>query len=584
MTNARIEVLDELVADQIAAGEVIERPASVVKELVENSLDAGAARIQLDIEEGGASRIRVLDNGAGIRADQVKLAFERHATSKIRNLADLDDVASFGFRGEALPSIASVSKIALRTRTKDDIAGVLLSLEGGKVSEQRDVGCPVGADIEIRELFFNTPARLKFLKRETTEASHCSEALVRLAAFRHDVAFSMTSNGRRIRDLPKVDRSEERIASIFPTERLVLAEGAEAGIQVTAILGPSERARPGAGSLYTYVEGRFVRDKTLLKAVTQAFGGTLEAGRYPVGLIGLSLPRGSFDVNVHPQKIEVRFADPQAVYRAVVRVVGEMAAKAVWTLGSGEASKAAEEESGFKYSSEPYRPPGRLVPPPVNAGRLPPPSPPRGEAGRGADAVGKSREWFTNLAYIGQAMGVFLLFEDKDDLVIIDQHAAHERVVYERLRSQLAAGAIASQKLLLVHNIDLGPQDAERIVEFSDDLGRLGLDVVRSGPDRVAIHAVPAELTEASPDRVLADMVLALEEGRRGSRGDAEEAVLMKMACHGSIRGGRSVEKKEIDALLRQLDRVDFAGHCPHGRPVLTKIPWREIFKRVGRG
>ncbi|MCP4603151.1 MAG: DNA mismatch repair endonuclease MutL [Proteobacteria bacterium] len=592
MSEARIEVLAKLVADQIAAGEVVERPGSVIKELLENSLDAGATRIQLDIEAGGTKRIRVLDNGAGITADQVGLAFKRHATSKIRVLNDLEGVTSYGFRGEALPSIASVSRITVRTRTENDVAGQLFRLEEGEIVEQKEVGSPVGTDIEVRDLFFNTPARLKFLKRESTESSHSSEALVRLSACRHDVSFTMTSGGRRIRDLPRVERIEERVSDMFSRENLVRAEGSEEGIGVLAILGPPERARTGAGSLYTYVNGRFMRDKTLLRAVTQSFGGTLEAGRYPIGLIELTLPLGSFDVNVHPQKTEIRFADSQAIYRAVVRVVGEMTARAAWALGSRETSKVSEVKEEFTPKSEPYRPQARLVPPPsvpprpsvierADTSTETPISPPLQSTV--IEATAKKRR-FSDLDYIGQAKGVFLLFENEDDLIIIDQHAAHERVVYERLRAQLTDGQIHSQRLIIPHNVDLGPADAERIASLAESLGNLGLEVARSGPDRVTIHAVPAELTEASPDRLLADMVIALEEGRQGSRGKAEEIAISKMACHGSMRSGRTIEKPEIKALLEQMDQVDFAGHCPHGRPVLTRIPWREIQRRVGRG
>ncbi|MCP4675564.1 MAG: DNA mismatch repair endonuclease MutL [Deltaproteobacteria bacterium] len=602
MTEVGIQLLDGLVADQIAAGEVVERPGSVVKELIENSLDAGATRIQLDIDTGGTARIRVLDNGAGIPEPQVRLAFERHATSKIRRLEDLEGVGTYGFRGEALPSISSVSKMTIRTRTADDVAGTMLRLEGGKVIDQREVGCPVGTDIEVADLFFNTPARLKFLKRASTEASHSSEALVRLAACRPDVSFIMTSGGRRIRDLPRVERIEERISSMFGRESLVRAEGQEGGVNVLAVLGPPERARAGAGSLYTYVDGRFIRDKTLLRAVTQAFGGTLESGRYPVGLIRLSMPPGSFDVNVHPQKTEVRFVDAQIVYRAVVRVVGEMVSRAAWTLGGDQSSKIAEVPEDLHTSPEPYRPSGRLVPPPVNAGATAPsnfPSPPRGEAGREApppiqdnqplphiastDEDNGTPGRFTDLEYIGQAKGLFLLFESGDELVIIDQHAAHERVVYERLRTQLGSGQILSQRLLVPHNVDLGPADAERIVRLGARLERLGLEVAQSGSDRVTIHAVPAELVDASLDRLLADMVIALEERRDDSRGDMEDGVLARMACHSSLRGGRLVQRAEARALLEQMEQVDFAGHCPHGRPVLAQIPWSEIRRRVGR-
>jgi DNA mismatch repair protein MutL len=591
---AQIAVLDSLTADQIAAGEVVERPASVVKELVENSLDAGATRVRLDIEAGGVARIRVLDNGTGIAPEQVALAFERHATSKMARLEDLDTVATHGFRGEALPSIASVSKISLRTRIQDHVAGQLLRLEGGKIVEQREEGCPVGTDIEVKDLFFNTPARLKFLKRETTEAGHASEALVRLAIWRPDVAFSMTSSGRRSRELPKVERVEERVAGLFGGETLIRAQGTESGVDVLAVLGPPERARPGAGSLYTYVNGRFIRDKALLKAVTQAFGGTLERGRYPVGMIGLAVPAGSYDVNVHPQKTEIRFVDPGAIFNAVARVVGEMVRAPSWALGAPGPAKVAEGAEAASAGDTTYRSSARLVPPPPDPGRdLSTPvrtTPATGTEApiqpglpHGAHVDGEPIGRFSDLRYIGQAKGLFLLFESGEELVIIDQHAAHERITFEKLRDQLNRGGIAAQKLLLPHTVELGPEDTERIASLIGKLDRLGLEVSRSGPDRIAVHALPAELAGASPDRLLADMVMALEEGRVDSRGELDDKILATMACHGSLRSGQTVEKPEVDALLTQMETVDFAGHCPHGRPVLARIPWHEIRRRVGR-
>ncbi len=611
MTDARIEVLDKITADQIAAGEVVERPGSIVKELLENSLDAGATKVRLDIDAGGVGRIRLLDDGEGISRDQVKTAFLRHATSKMRRIEDLNDVATFGFRGEALPSIASVSRVTVRTRRASDIAGVELVLVGGEVQSERDAGCPVGTDIEVADLFYNTPARLKFLKKDTTEASHCAEALVRAAAVRPDVSFLMRSSGRTMRELPRVEKIEDRISLMFPKERLVRAHGTELGIEVLAVLGPPETARAGANSLYTYVNNRFVRDKILLRALTQSFGGTLEGGRYPSGMLHLRVPPGSIDVNVHPQKIEVRFADTDAVYRAVTRVVGEAVARGAWSLFATPTDRARESEPA-PYIRSALRPEGRLIPKPA-APFLPPTLSPKAalpriesDTSRDTDPVeapeaeGASESappanlfdaakdlpgaaCFADLRLIGQTQNLFLIFEDDEDLVIVDQHAAHERVTYERLRRDFEKGGIPSQRLLLPHAVDLGPADAERVFGLADDLLSLGMEIARSGPDRITIHQVPAELTDASPDRLLADMVLALEEGRKGSKGEWAEKVLSTMACHNSIRAGRPVDPREVEALLAQMDAAEFKGHCPHGRPVLIRIPYREIRRRLGR-
>ena len=599
MTENKIRILEPVIADQIAAGEVVERPASVIKELVENSIDAGATKVRVEIDGGGVNRIRVADNGAGIPREEAPLAFKRHATSKIARLEDLEAVRTFGFRGEALPSIASVSRVTLRTRTADDVAGTVLTLEGGVPGGVRDAGCPVGTDIEVADLFFNTPARLKFMKKESTESGHCAEALVRIALIRPAVSFTFTTQGRKTRDLPRVERPGERVAALFPGESLAISESDRDGIGVLAILGPPQRAKAGAGSLYTYVNGRFVRDRAILRAVTQAFAGTLEPGRYPVGYISMTLPPGSFDVNVHPQKTEVRFADPSAVYRALTRGVGEMVSSSVWSIGAPSReepltnSGVAEEPIEYRRESA-DRP---LIAPPSTSApgshipsgeRAPLPSsgiggPVRREAVPQRPLREGPEGKFSAMRYIGQAKGTFLVLEDDDDLVLLDQHAAHERVTFERLRRQLAAGGISSQRLLMPHAVDLGPAETERIEELEERLGSLGLDISRAGPDRIAIHSVPAELAGASPDRLLADMVLALESSREGSRGDTDDGVLATMACHTSIRAGRAVDPREVESLLKEMDEIDFAGHCPHGRPVLARITWNEIRRRVGR-
>ncbi|MBN2528165.1 MAG: DNA mismatch repair endonuclease MutL [Deltaproteobacteria bacterium] len=637
----KIKVLHKVVADQIAAGEVVERPASVVKELIENSIDAGADQITLEIDGGGVGRIRVLDNGAGFDSDDVELAFLRHATSKITNIEDLNAIRSFGFRGEALASIASVAKVTVHTRVKDAVAGTRVRIEGGELLDKRDAASPVGCDFEVRELFYNVPARLKFLKKESTESSHCIEALVRMALVRPDVSFKVMSNGRKVRELVKVNDDTERVKALFSTEALAMTEGEEFGVKVRAVLGAPEKARAGAASLYTYVNGRYIRDRALLRAVTQAFGHTLESGRYPVGFIALDVPPNAFDVNVHPQKTEVRFANPQSVFRAVSHVVGAMAARSPWahavsekvtSYGSGvrgDANSAthnpssgnAVREASVDYgrptqASFPSPPtsgfsgmrPGvfeeRTTPanresdtPGIMAGPLPqssmvknhdvfqalPNSIPKEVPDVAAIfASDDEPRGFSALRFVGQARNMFLVMEDEADLVIIDQHAAHERVTYERLRRELAQGRIASQRLLTPHMIDLGPAETERIIEKKDALSRLGLEVEQAGADRIAVYGVPPEIS-ASPERLLAELVLALEEGREGAKGEMEDKAVATLACHSSIRAGRSMKVLEVEALLAQMDKVDFAGHCPHGRPVLARIPFAEIRRRVHR-
>ncbi|MBN2804329.1 MAG: DNA mismatch repair endonuclease MutL [Deltaproteobacteria bacterium] len=633
----RIEVLSSVVADQIAAGEVIERPASIIKELVENSIDANATSIQVEVDSGGIGRIRIFDNGDGFPKQDVETAFLRHATSKISNIDDILNINSYGFRGEALASIAAVSKLTVLTRTDEDVAGKKLVIHGGRTVENKDAGCPVGTDFEIRDLFYNVPARLKFLKRESTETSHCIEAVTRMALIRPDISFKIISKGRVVKKFIKTDEPAKRVKDLFKDEPLALAKGEENGVAVTAILGPPDRARAGGGSLYTYVNGRYIRDKALLGAVSRAFAGTLDKGRYPVGYISITVPPTGVDVNVHPQKTEVRFANTQAVFRAVSHVVGAMVARSPWVkkeedltdinfnFQQGDNAKFFEiNESNLAYDSDSDNmvpPPSGLKFPDINkyssldeisvkteksvAGSVNHDNTRSSftEAGTGADTETVPRQEniplqnsfsksltlpsgagvFSSMSFIGQAKGTFLLFEDGDDLVVMDQHAAHERVTYENLRTQLLDGRVKSQRLITPHNVDLGPSEADRIEEHKDELSKLGLDIERSGEDRISIYSVPSEVGGASPDKLLAETVIAIEEGREGSGGDMEDKAVATIACHGSIRAGRKVLKEEVDSLLMQMDKIDFAGHCPHGRPVLTRLSWREIAKKVGR-
>ena len=633
----KIKVLHKVVADQIAAGEVVERPASVVKELIENSIDAGADQVTLEIDGGGVGRIRVLDNGAGFDSDEVETAFLRHATSKIANIEDLNAISSFGFRGEALASIASVAKVTVHTRVKDAVAGTRLQIEGGEIVSKREAPSPVGTDFEVRELFYNVPARLKFLKKESTESSHCIEALVRMALVRPEVAFKVISNGRKVRELVKVTDATERVKALFSSEVLAMTEGEENGVSVQAVLGAPDRARAGAGALYTYVNGRYIRDRALLRAVTQAFGHTLAPGRYPVGYIAVAVPPHAFDVNVHPQKTEVRFANPQSVFRAVSHVVGAMAARSPWTHTAASYEEAPEDahdkdavidedrtdadsrnavrEKAVGYSdaeqiSFPAPPasgfsgyaPGKRFGEGDGKVASKIPLSPFPEGGKGPSNEAADRKIplfkgdrgispsthssyespFSSLRFVGQVRNMFLIMEDADDLVIIDQHAAHERVTYEKLRKQLADGSIRSQRLLSPHMIDLGPAETERIIEKKEALSKLGLEVEQAGADRIAVYGVPPEIS-ASPERLLAELVMALEEGREGTKGELEDHAVATLACHSSIRAGRGLQEKEVNALLSQMDAVDFAGHCPHGRPVLARIPFSEIRRRVHR-
>jgi DNA mismatch repair protein MutL len=613
----RIALLPPDVANQIAAGEVVERPSSVVKELVENALDAGAQTVTVSLDGGGLARIAVTDDGSGMAPDDLKLAVVRHATSKIRSADDLVGVATYGFRGEALPSIASVSKFRVTSRAKGSDAEATL----------RPAGCQVGTTVSVEDLFYNTPARRKFMRSPQTEGASCVEIVVRMAIPRPDVRFVVRRDGRAVRELLRHADFAARVREIWPDENLADLRGSRGAVKVTALLGPPERARAGANHLALYVNGRHVRDRVLLRAVAQAYGSTLEGGRYPVGALLLEVPPEDVDVNVHPQKTEVRFASQGAVFEAVAAVLRDAAGPAPWAqatlrprdfwaehLAAGPAveNKAAaliaraEAATGepaapvapvaahafveapadpadpwarilqAPYPPKPYDLPER--PAPVTAPSAPPPvteAQPAPSELPGGGAFGALR-------YVGQLRRMYLLCENETGIVILDQHAAAERVTFERLRRAYAARAVAMQPMLVPERVEFSPEDVALLEERVDDLASVGMDLAPIGPTTVAIRAVPALLLRADPRRLARDLVSELSrQGNDFSR--ARDLVLATMACHGSVRGGDTLADEEARALLLALDGVDFGGHCPHGRPVVWSMRWPELERKVGR-
>ena len=590
----RIQTLPTDLANQIAAGEVVERPASVVKELVENALDAGATRIKVELERGGATLIRVTDDGAGMDEDDAVLALQRHATSKIRHKDDLFALTTFGFRGEALPSIASVSKLRLSTRARGAREGVEVLLEGGGAARPRPTGAAEGTSVEVRDLFFNVPARRKFLKSTGTEAAHVSEALLLAALARPDVSFFLVRDGRSAREWLRAASRRERAAQTFDaSERLEACSGGAGPMQVEAHLAPPERARAGAAGLHLLVNGRPVRDRALARAVAQAYGSVLEPGRYPVGVVYVEVPAGDVDVNVHPQKAEVRFADARALFDAVTRELHAVLARAfsLPTLGASRAWMGGRGGRGSTASPfgalvvEQGADPWKLALPDDLAGQaslaettgLPMP-------GASADPnLFEGVGFYASLEFLAQVRGTFLVCSGSDGLYILDQHAAAERVTFNRLRKAFASRSIATQRLLIPDVIELLPTEVATLEERAADVNALGIEVRAVGSGAVAVHAVPALLSRARPERIVRDLVAELGLADRRPFGDAADLVLATMACHGSIRAGDMVSRAEAGALLRALDDIDFAGHCPHGRPVVTRIGYDELERRVGR-
>ncbi len=591
----RIHKLTDELANQIAAGEVVERPSSVVKELVENALDAGATRVVVDVELGGTTLVRVCDDGDGMSPEDAVLCLERHATSKIGRFSDLSDLGTFGFRGEALPSIASVSRLVLSTRPRDSNEGVKVSVAGGALPIVEPVGAAVGTTIEVRDLFFNVPARRKFLKATATESAHISDVLLGMALARHDVTFVLTRDGRPVREHLRVETRADRARSVMVGERLVACRGERGSTQVEALLAPPERARTGSTGLSILVNGRPVRDRQLMRAISQAYGSVLEGGRYPLGVVWIDVPPNTVDVNVHPQKAEVRFVDPRALFDVVTRELhgGLAHAFGIPALGthsqapiprpilapqdapSADAVKAAQAAIGpalfptanlFASRADTAAPLAERTDPtlferktdPTNAG-------------------------YSALRYVGQVRGMFLICEGNDGLYVLDQHAAAERVTFDRLQKAYGARGVVMQRLLVPEIVELPPSDVAMLEENADEIARLGVEVRAMGESAVAVHGVPELLRHTEPARLVRDLVSEVSRASGRPFRGAVDLVLATMACHGSIRAGDSIASAEVTALLEALDRVDFAGHCPHGRPLVMRMSFGELERRVGR-
>jgi DNA mismatch repair protein MutL len=570
----RIRVLPPELADQIAAGEVVERPASVVKELCENALDAGARRIDIEVEGGGRRLIRVVDDGCGMTREEAHLALLRHATSKLSDAAQLANLRTMGFRGEALPSIAAVSRLALVTRAGGEIGAWKIEVEAGIEKDARDAGAAEGTCVEVRDLLWNVPARLKFLKSEPTEAAHITEAVERLALAFPEVHFKLRQNGRVGLELPPHPNAIERARAVLGRE-LFVAEGEEGGHNVIALLAPPSDSQASGRGMYLYVDRRFVRDRGLGHAVVMGYGELIERGRWPVAVLQLSPPAGSVDVNVHPQKVEVRFERPQEVYAAVRHVIARAVAKAPWLETKHEAVRV--------YS----------MPPVDDAYRAQVREAVVQYAGRSTavaqQPVPESRStrpqgYFAQLRYIGQLAETFLVCEAEGELVLIDQHAAHERVEFARLREAHARRQMGRQRLLFPVVLQMAPAEVAAASEHTATLDALGFDVEPFGADSIAVKAVPQAASGAEPEKLLRDVLAEL--GARGASevvSDQVDHVLATMACHSVVRAGDALGSTAARALLDAMDGVDFRGHCPHGRPVILRMPLGELERRFGR-
>jgi DNA mismatch repair protein MutL len=587
-----IRVLPDNLINKIAAGEVVERPASVVKELVENSLDAGATEVFVDVEQAGKRLIRVTDNGSGMSRDDALLAFERHATSKIASEPDLEAIRTMGFRGEALASIASVSRVRLLTAQRSG-GGVLVEIDGGAMLPAADAASPAGTSIEVRHLFFNTPARLKFLKSPATELSHIIASVSHLAMARPDVRFRLSHDRKTVLDLPPAAELRDRAFQLYGGDlsaHLTLFAAERPPARVSGLIGDPNYDRGDRTYQEFYVNGRFVRNASLAHALSEAYRDLVMRDRFPVGFIFVDLDPAFVDVNVHPAKAEVRFRNQSQIHDFVRDAVREALRGAHRPASGPLAGRVQEALAGYFANADAgarsaERPSAPAVRPEGQGSPAHPPFLREGdEAGDALSPrlpVSPSPEQLMPLAQVHDS---FIVAQDATGMALIDQHAAHERVLFERLQDQSGAGAVPSQNLLIPVQVETGPAERELLAESLPQLAVLGFHVEEFGGGTFVIKAVPALLTGGDHKRLLVDILDELKvHGRTRKMDDIRDGVLSVMACHPAVKVHRRLSIPEMEGLLRDLAACRMPHSCPHGRPTVVRFPMDEIRRMFRR-
>ncbi|MFO0890798.1 MAG: DNA mismatch repair endonuclease MutL [Isosphaeraceae bacterium] len=664
-----IRELPPSVVNQIAAGEVVERPASVVKELLENAIDAGASRVDVCVERGGKDLVRVADNGSGIAPDDLPMAFRPHATSKLADVEDLYRVRTLGFRGEALAAIAEVSKVRCLTRKADAAEGSEILIEGGIAGPVKSCGCPPGTVMEVRNLFYNTPVRRTFLKSDSTEAGHVAETFARIALAHPEVHMTFRSGGKVVHELPPVTGMRERIAVFFGrelAESLLWVEGRLENVHLWGYVAHPSQSRSSTKGQFLFLGGRYVRDRSLGHALNEAYRGLLMVGRNPVAFLHLEIPPEEVDVNVHPTKIEVRFRDPQRVYSHLLSTLRQTflssdlhsrlqttqeqtaestaaAAKAGWGELDGVPAPASATRAGgasFELSSRPpdrqavaswFAPGGTARPPeiPDTVGKVEPPEWSRTLPRQFEFARGEAFDEFGGPAGTRAAVSVpdspvpapgreaahdgertsaandglvpppddaggphkaiqvhdsYLIAETRDGMMVIDQHALHERILYEELRKRVAGGKVESQGLLVPEPVHLAADEAAAVLEQRPLLAELGLEVEEFGGDTVLVRSMPTMLGHLSPERLVRDLAEHFHSHPLPPTRDGLVAELLHMvACKAAIKAGDRLTAEEIAALLERRHLVADSHHCPHGRPTALVFTKAELEKQFGR-
>jgi DNA mismatch repair protein MutL len=587
-----IALLPDLLISQIAAGEVVERPASVLKELLENSLDAGSTAIQVHLEEGGVKLIRVSDDGCGIASDQLALAVTRHATSKIATLADLEQVASLGFRGEALAAVAAVARLTLTSRERG--AGHAWKQRGEPGAAPEPAALMAGTVVEMRDLYFNTPARRKFLKSEGTEFAHCADTVKRLALTRPDVAFSLTHNGRRLFQLAPAAPAR-RIAEVLGDDFVAAARTVDAVAGPLALSGLAidpTRAGEAKDAQYLFVNGRFVRDKVINHALREAYRDVLHGSRQPAVCLFLAIDPGLVDVNVHPAKTEVRFRDPRAVHQFVFHALQRtLAAAQPVDAGTADARAPAGAQPPAWFDASTMKPAPHQAGLGVTESAAVAYLAFAGAAQAGSDAPQFRRETGVDrdsppLGYaLAQLHGIYILAQNAGGLVLVDMHAAHERILYERLKNAFDSHRVATQALLIPAVFAADPVDVAAVEEHGEALADLGFVIAPLGPGQLGVRSVPALLQSGDPVALARLLIAELREHGLSQLVTARRnELLATMACHGAVRARRQLAVPEMNALLRQMEETERAGQCNHGRPTWTALSLAQLDRLFLRG
>lgn len=627
--NSRIRVLSDLMVNKIAAGEVVERPASVVKELVDNAIDAGATRIALTIEDGGKQLIRVTDDGFGMSADELLLSVTPHATSKITCEDDLYSIATMGFRGEALASISAIAKLRIVSRTPEADEGYAVQVSGKQLQSALAAGSPVGTAVEVRDLFYNVPARRKFLRTKSTETGHINEQVTRAGLAFPDIAFEVRNNGRVTQNSPACTSRLARIKSFFSAElaeALLPIERDERGLELEIYVAPPAQSRASAQWQYLFVNGRYVRDRYISHAIKESYRGLVDPNRHGVVFLFLTIDPKDVDVNVHPTKIEVRWADSSLIHSQVLSAIRETfqrsnltpslrTDRAAAAVDPAEQERIRREMADMFKSATPIQSPAGVAngesanrsSDPIHSGSSPlagsarsvPASTWRSLYESPVESQGTSASPETSVpmtsadrstekpAYgpVVQLHNLYLVGETEDGIVIIDQHALHERIMYEQLKARLMIGPLEGQRLLLAESLRIRPEEWEVLENNADLLARLGVEVTRFGNDTVAIQSIPSILKDADAAAFVRDLLDFL--GQQAGKTDPEavlHGLLDMMACKAAVKAGDVLTQDEITALMKQRHLVDKAGSCPHGRPTalhLTRADLNRQFKRT---